>query len=343
MSTREQAEARADRIRTGLTSLAEDYVQAVLEEDWKTLGYESVTAWRAGEFSGLRFTVEARKQVGRLLADVGKTQRQIARATGVSQKMINNDQKSRDDKVVTSSSPRQQAARDREAARRNRAPSPEVIARQDKILAYLQDVFRDGTTRSDTKVAEEAGLVIGCDRDTVLKDWDILAGRDLIRPRRHGTARKTPAPEQDKGPGRARPRNWNGKSNDMRLRETKAAYRAREKEASRGTYPELVRLSLEISRMCVVLEDYHVWEYSLGDVETDTISDIYDDLISLGEWYDRAVMATQAWLSDGKMREKIAKLREVAGRPPEETASALRLADKLERKYRQVLASRPAS
>jgi hypothetical protein len=128
-----------------------------------------------------------------------------------------------------------------------------------------------------------------------------------------------------------RPRNWNGKSNDKRLRELRA-------ERDGSHYLELLDAQYKFAQMCQVLESIHIQDYGLGDVELWKISDVYEDLVSLGEWYFRQLSAVQGYLGRFPRRQTIEKLRNTGGRTPEERASALRLADKLERSLENGLA-----
>ncbi len=148
---RTDAAQRAEQIRLGLQQTAVLYARAVAEKDWKALGYLSVKAWAAGEFGPDRFSTQRRKEIVALLTAAGYTQRQIAAATGASPGTVSKDQQEAraqhraqesselttdnltDDDVTDNDphpgppplSPRQQAARTREAARRgSKSPPP---------------------------------------------------------------------------------------------------------------------------------------------------------------------------------------------------------------------------
>ncbi len=117
---------------------------------------------------------------------------------------------------------------------------------------------------------------------------------------------------------------WTGKTNTRR---------ARELEAMRnGDYARLVEWQLRFSQMCALLEAVDLGGYGLDTINTWKVADVYDDLVTLGEWHDRTLSAVQRWLNDINVREKITKLRDTAGRTPEEAETALRLADRLEQK-----------
>ncbi len=116
------AQQRAERIRSHLAGAAEEYAQAVLEDDWDALGYADVAQWAADQFGQAKFTPEARRQVAELLSARGKTVRQIAAATGVSKSVAGEDV-ARVRKPDTGSS-RQQAARQREERKQQEASAP---------------------------------------------------------------------------------------------------------------------------------------------------------------------------------------------------------------------------
>ena len=121
----ERARLRADHIRSCLTnaagSIAEAariYAEAVEAEDWRALGFESLDAWREDMLRLTRFRPADRKMIAELLAERGMTQREIAAATGVSQATTATDLAAGDQKLITTGSARQQAAREREQAAR---------------------------------------------------------------------------------------------------------------------------------------------------------------------------------------------------------------------------------
>ena len=127
-------------------------------------------------------------------------------------------------------------------------------------------------------------------------------------------------------PPTGRPKNWNGDSNAKRLREIQTG-------KSQRSYLDLEKFQYRIAQMCTILEDYDLPnEFDATDVNLWAISAIYDDLISLQTWLDRAIMAANGWLTDHTIHEKIAKLRDTTGRSPEEAAAFLRVADMLEKK-----------
>jgi hypothetical protein len=121
-----------------------------------------------------------------------------------------------------------------------------------------------------------------------------------------------------------RSKSWNGKSGDKRLRELRAQ--------GDDDYAALLDVQLRIARAVAVLEDIRVQDYGLDEVSLWKISDLHDDLISLGEWQNRAISAVQAHLGDASVAAKIAKLREHSGRTPAERETAELLAARLEKK-----------
>lgn len=141
--------------------------------------------------------------------------------------------------------------------------------------------------------------------------------------------RAGPPDTRDKPP---RQRNWNGKSNDKRMRELRARkpYEA---------YNDLTNFQARLAQMCSVLNIWNPEGLDLDEVILWRVSDIHDDLVTLAEWTDRTLSSVQGWLGDRDVREKIAKLRNTTGRTPEEAATALRLAAKLERKLETRLGS----
>jgi hypothetical protein len=133
------------------------------------------------------------------------------------------------------------------------------------------------------------------------------------------------------------PRNWNGTPPKTRARELRG-YRAR------GTdkYPGLLTVQLRISELSAALGSVRIEEYDLDEVSLARISDIHDDLLALADWMDRAISSIQARLSDAEVRAKIAMLRNISGFTEHEARTRLALADRLERKLGNRLASSPA-
>jgi hypothetical protein len=194
------------------------------------------------------------------------------------------------------------------------------------------------------KAAEQVADLLGVSRDTINKAARVKKERpDLGRKVKAGKMTLNAAVEEMTGrhtggnsPRRAK--NWNGKTNPTREREI----RANKKNGTNprpDNYNDLLRLSLDMNRACSIIESYHVEDFDLEATTLDLVDTFHDDLITLAQWVDRAMMATQAWLTDVNVRRKIDTLRNTIGRTPEETESFRRVADKLERKLEAVLPS----
>lgn len=96
-STRERAEARADRIRANVAELVADLVAAWREHDDEALGFESFasyTAWLFGDVKRVSIPVEARRElVAGMTERDGLSVRKIADALGVSKSLVADDRK----------------------------------------------------------------------------------------------------------------------------------------------------------------------------------------------------------------------------------------------------------
>lgn len=96
VSTRDDAVARAERIRTGIRALAElqqDITDAYHARDWSTLGYDTWEAYVAGEFGGTLPKLDRGKRrdlVVSLRAE-GLSTRAIAAATGTDDRTVRRD------------------------------------------------------------------------------------------------------------------------------------------------------------------------------------------------------------------------------------------------------------
>lgn len=143
-------------------------------------------------------------------------------------------------------------------------------------------------------------------------------------------------------PVRSKSQNFNGKSGTARLRELKAARGSTESER----FLELMKVQEIIVRLSAVLQNINVANWPVdefGETALWTVSDLLDDLISLGVWTDRATSAMQGRLEDADVRAKIAQLRNVNGRTPEEAAIFQKRADKLERQLGLRVSGKAAS
>jgi hypothetical protein len=139
------ARERAECIRTSLATAAHTYAIAVAEEDWRTLGYATVQEWADAELGPVKWTPEARREIGEYLAAAGFTFRQIAAAEGVSSGTVSDDltrgRKGGAQKSSTSTgSPRQQAARNRESTRRK----TKVTKNETKVTKNGPEPANDG-------------------------------------------------------------------------------------------------------------------------------------------------------------------------------------------------------
>ena len=352
IQTRAQVAAdRAEQIRLGLQSTAVLYARAVEEEDWKALGCTSVKDWAAKEFGPDRFSPERRKEIVVLLTATSKmTVREIAAATGTSPATVTRDQREArvsnetDSNTNSMESDRRRLAREREAAKaRDReaarvaaeavAAAEAAIAAQAAAEAVAQpepELTPERTTEED----QEGRSMLNYDAIEVIIAENLKRGQIMERfgvkdhpaqlARKAAEAIMWERQRQTQLVG-GRPQNWNGKSNDKRLRELRV-------EKREGNYLELASVQQRFAQMCVILEDINLRDYGLDDVSVDKIMDIYDDLVSLGEWHGRQLSAIQGYLNEIDARKRIEKLRNVTGRTPEETATALRLADRLEQK-----------
>jgi len=129
----QQAEERAARIRGHIEEAAREYAQAIIEEDWKTLGCTTVQDW-ADQYLGIaRFKPEARKEVEDLLLAAGFTFRQTANAIGVSAGTVASDQKNSVQKLNTGTKT-QKAARRRESAKRAKP-----VCSREGLFEYVVD------------------------------------------------------------------------------------------------------------------------------------------------------------------------------------------------------------
>jgi hypothetical protein len=196
-------------------------------------------------------------------------------------------------------------------------------------------------SRSDlTLTAEEAARAVGVSKGSVVNARRVIKDRpDLAKKVKAGKMSLNAAYEQTTGRptgghGPRRAKNWNGKTNPTREREIRA-----KKNGKPDNYNQLLRLSLDMNRACSIIESYRVDDFDLEATTLDLVDTFYDDLITLGQWVDRAMMATQVWLGDVKVRRKIDALRNTVGRTPEETENFRRVADKLERRLEAVLPS----
>lgn len=106
----------------------------------------------------------------------------------------------------------------------------------------------------------------------------------------------------------------------------------------RRDYNQFRRFQAEINKMCVVLEDFDINDYEVDDDPSLRLTaDVHDDLLALQEWLDRQLWSVQSRLREHDLLAKIERLKQTNGRTPEETATALRLAERLQRKLDALL------
>jgi hypothetical protein len=130
-----------------------------------------------------------------------------------------------------------------------------------------------------------------------------------------------------------RRQNLNGKTNPQRVRELQAD------KKRPGAHADLVTFQLKMAQLCSTLEYFSVQDYGTAETDLWLMTDIFDDLTSLGEWYDRQLSAVTGYLIDRGITEKLTKLRDNTGRTPEEAETAGKLADRIEKKLQNRLAS----
>ena len=85
------ARNRAEQIRKAGVFFVDKYAQAVIEEDWKAMGYDSVADWREGEFGMFRMLPEVRAEAAHLMLEGGQPVPAIAAATGVTERTVERD------------------------------------------------------------------------------------------------------------------------------------------------------------------------------------------------------------------------------------------------------------
>lgn len=158
---RAKAEERAGRIRAHLASAAEEYAAAIIEEDWRALGFACLEEWRSAMFGAQRLTVEARRQVAELLSAEGKTLREIGTATGTSEATAHRDLQSertapdqavRHETVTRKSRPKSPAERAKGYRDRRKVPGGQSAAGP-----VAQPVAVNGTTGEVPRVIRGLG------------------------------------------------------------------------------------------------------------------------------------------------------------------------------------------
>jgi len=110
----------------------------------------------------------------------------------------------------------------------------------------------------------------------------------------------------------------------------------RQQPASPGSRP---RDHAGKNQATLIFEDVAMTDLDLDHQDLDDVALLYDLLLTMGIWHDRALSAVQGWMTDGNVRARIAKLRDTTGRTPEEIAAFERVAKRLERKLAMRLAA----
>ena len=275
-----------------------------------------------------QLTAAQRKKVVGALREQGHSLRAIAGAVGVDPKTVRNDLGTGDHSPV----PDRIVGRDGKSRPAKRA-TPGGPKDSEKVERIQRMSWIDGWSQRDIVVE------LGVDTKTVstyagaqakpLTD-ELAEAKDRVQASgRWREPKPAPAPEPAPEPAaRKRSQNWNGTSNDKRQRELRAAKKA----LTVGNYSTLLRLCVEMNRQSMVIEAYKPEEYAFDEATLMLIDAFHDDLITLATWIERGLFATQAWLTEIRVREKIKALRDTTGRTLEEAETYRRVADKLERK-----------
>lgn len=142
--------------------------------------------------------------------------------------------------------------------------------------------------------------------------------------------------------GRDRPR-WTLEDTDnvelvlkhlLKRRPKYSGKRLRELASKRGNGSQLADLQYRMMQLTSMLESVDVATIELADAEE--ASEFHDDLVELQLWMERSIAFASMRLSDAKLEYKISKLRDPTGRTDAERQTAARLADKLERRRREL-------
>lgn len=321
------ANARAEAIRLGLQQTGVIYAKAVELEDWRTLGCQALRQWARNEFGPDRFSPKARKEIVGLLTDQGLTQRQIADATGANQSTVARDQAEQpgdanasQEDTQSNNTRQQRSARQREQNKR-RTPPPQPQPPAEEKEPVMKTRGRQGDTEGAmAEIRRRMRADAPVKRQEIAKLFHV--SEVFVR---QAMASLEAAQELPAGP-KGRAKNWNGKTTPTRQRELKGR-----KKTEAEAYLELTKVCGVIAQLCGILENLRMEDYTPEEVSIWYVSDLLDDLISLGTWLDRATPAVQRWLGDADVRQKIETLRNVTGRTPEEAKTFLARAAKLER------------
>jgi hypothetical protein len=149
-----KAQARAERIRSHLADAAQDYAAAILEEDWKVLGYGSIEAWRETMFAGTRLAVETRRQVAELLSAEGKTVREIAEATETTKSTAARDLSQSGTRAPDQASSHENVTREKPGKKQPKTAAERQRDRRERKKEPPEPVEQPVTTTTETKTTE---------------------------------------------------------------------------------------------------------------------------------------------------------------------------------------------
>lgn len=158
LSTRDEAVARAERIRAGILSLTDlqaDIAAAYQAQDWTTLGYNTWEDYITGEYGGQmpRLDKASRRELVVNLRGEGLSTRALAVATGQSQANVRNDLT---DAGEQKCSPAPVTGRDGKTYTPTAAPTPEQKPhRRRPLLDRVHELARK--LNSDTRELKRIG------------------------------------------------------------------------------------------------------------------------------------------------------------------------------------------
>ena len=190
-----------------------------------------------------------------------------------------------------------------------------TLAYDDTVIRWVRDRVRRGWTREQIMDATKAGSdgwpgakAIGSERDFGEIKLAIYYIERLEADQLKARLRKAKTPE-------------------ARMRALRAA--------TPPNSSDLLQVSGVVSDLVYRLDSIDVEDYELDDLATHALTTLFEDLMYLGEWWDRTLAAIQARLGDLPLLQRIEKLRAVTvenGAEPAEATSAQRRAAILQRK-----------
>lgn len=201
------------------------------------------------------------------------------------------------------------------------------LPRREDVQDWVRTLLRKGWIRERIVAASEAGTDGWPVPGEALSNgtWgEVCTAIEAVE-----REQEKQAAAQKKPPGKS----WNGTTPSGRQK----ALRAEKKQTQQRDALDLMELQLDVNRCAadirvVDVDDFDYTEFMV----LKCANSLYDDLISLSEWIDRTQRKLNQRLTTIQVREKIAKLREVRGREPEEAETYLKLADELERRLKLV-------